>query len=519
MRIRPLLRCAGPALALVLPVAGPVRADRPLPSVTWDPIAVSVRADEVTALALAAGSDRLALGTRRGVLTGRPGEVFVRTLRRGPVHDVAFLPGAGTPTPDGGWLASTEDGLRRIDAAGVAVTAPGAGEADRLAGRIAVAEGAVAVATAGGAFVSTDARTWRSLAAAFPAGAVTARARRRRGEGFECWAAIGPRLWRTALRLREGALRPEAARRVTLPFAAADGGAVDLVLDLPGTDVAVVLPQMLAVRAEPGGAWVLRRPGLPGGGRIRRLSFALGRYWLATDRGLLEAPSLAGPWRRAAAPAGTAAVQDLAGDARRLVVATEAGVLAARAGPAPSADDRVPASAGSGDPRIEHVHRAAIGYLELGAGRLRALRKSVNRRAWLPVATLRAGYDDDRNRARDHDESFVSGEVRHLRDRDNDRSRDLELGVTLTWALGSLVYDPEQVDVSREVRALVELRDDVLDEITQLYYERRRVLAELERAAEPGARLRLRLRADELAAGIDAWTGGWFSRHTAPLAP
>ena len=49
---------------------------------------------------------------------------------------------------------------------------------------------------------------------------------------------------------------------------------------------------------------------------------------------------------------------------------------------------------------------------------------------------------------------------------------------------------------------------------TQLYFERRRVLAELS-VAPPDGRLRLGLRAAELAAGIDAWTGGWFSRARA----
>ncbi len=131
----------------------------------------------------------------------------------------------------------------------------------------------------------------------------------------------------------------------------------------------------------------------------------------------------------------------------------------------------------------------------------------------LPVASLRAGYDDDRASGFDDDEAFVSGAVRRLRDSDVDRSRDLEVAVTLSWDLGNLVYHPEQIDVSRETRALVELRDDVLDEITQLYYERRRVLAELAGTRDPVAALRLRLRADELAAGVDAWTGGWFGRR------
>ena len=66
---------------------------------------------------------------------------------------------------------------------------------------------------------------------------------------------------------------------------------------------------------------------------------------------------------------------------------------------------------------------------------------------------------------------------------------------------------------------MIELRDDVLDEITQLYFERRRVLVELAAAEAPGDTLRLRLRAAELAAGIDAWTGGWFSRALREPAP
>ena len=91
----------------------------------------------------------------------------------------------------------------------------------------------------------------------------------------------------------------------------------------------------------------------------------------------------------------------------------------------------------------------------------------------------------------------------------------------MTWNLGDVAYQPESIDISREAREVIELRDDVLDEITQLYFERRAVLAALHApVAMPHAEsLRLRLRAAELAAGIDAWTGGWFSRQLLPDAP
>ena len=68
---------------------------------------------------------------------------------------------------------------------------------------------------------------------------------------------------------------------------------------------------------------------------------------------------------------------------------------------------------------------------------------------------------------------------------------------------------------------MIELRDDVLDEITQLYFERQRVRRALAAAVsdDPAERERLALRAAELAAGLDAWTGGWFTRRTGPGFP
>ena len=55
----------------------------------------------------------------------------------------------------------------------------------------------------------------------------------------------------------------------------------------------------------------------------------------------------------------------------------------------------------------------------------------------------------------------------------------------LRWELGDLAYNPEAIDVSHEAREVIELRDEVLDEVTQLYFERRRVLLALSAAAAP----------------------------------
>ena len=85
----------------------------------------------------------------------------------------------------------------------------------------------------------------------------------------------------------------------------------------------------------------------------------------------------------------------------------------------------------------------------------------------------------------------------------------------LRWDWGDALHHPEEVDVAKEVREWTLLRDEILDEVSQLYFERLRVGAERARisADDPAARL-LEIRAAELGAGLDAWTDGWWS-HTA----
>ncbi len=155
--------------------------------------------------------------------------------------------------------------------------------------------------------------------------------------------------------------------------------------------------------------------------------------------------------------------------------------------------------------------------------RLRALRRGLARRGWLPSLSLSFGVERNRTSIKDHDEAFLSGETRLLDDRERRRAGELDAEITLRWDLGDVAYNPEVVDLSREARQVIALRDDILDEINQLYYERQRVLLKL--AAMPGwdaedsGAVLLRNRADELAAGLDAWTGGWFSAQLRQRSP
>jgi hypothetical protein len=299
-----------------------------------------------------------------------------------------------------------------------------------------------------------------------------------------------------------------AAARVPLPTAQRSDAAVDLRFDLPFAEALLLFPSSLALRD--GGSWQSLRPSLPPGSRASRLAFARGRLWLASDAGLLWAEDPRGPWRRAAPPFGSTPIAALVDDAEGLWLAARGRVVRSDVGAAPSAAES-PRSAS--EPAIAEVQRAALAYVDLAPERVRALARGAATRGWLPELQLSGGYGRSRGRHRDYDQAFVSGGMRELFDRDRDDDDDFDVGVTLSWDLGDVRFHPEQIDVLRETRAVIALRDDVLDEVTQLYFERRRVLGELARLPGGPERAALTGRADELAAGLDAWTGGWFSRR------
>lgn len=61
------------------------------------------------------------------------------------------------------------------------------------------------------------------------------------------------------------------------------------------------------------------------------------------------------------------------------------------------------------------------------------------------------------------------------------KGRDnIDWGVTLSWNLGELIWNDDQTSIDVRSRLMVELRDDILDEITKLYFERLRVKMELD---------------------------------------
>ncbi len=85
--------------------------------------------------------------------------------------------------------------------------------------------------------------------------------------------------------------------------------------------------------------------------------------------------------------------------------------------------------------------------------------------------------------------------------------------VSFKWSLSDLIWGEQQRLIDSQVRLLVKLRQDILDEVTRLYFEWRRLKSELSSCLQAAEVQEKRLRIEEITALLDALTGGYLSEN------
>ena len=169
----------------------------------------------------------------------------------------------------------------------------------------------------------------------------------------------------------------------------------------------------------------------------------------------------------------------------------------------------------AGEPDVGAVQAMAMSYTktnpELVEGWLKASRTAFG----LPAVTLSYDKDlDDYNTWNyldlDGNGSVETDEFQLYNSRADD---DDSFGVRLAWRLDKIVMSSERIRVINEAQDIVKLRDKILEDVTRLYFDRRRL--QVEQVLSPPGDLRTQLknelRLQELTANIDALTGGRFS--------
>ncbi|MCX5707506.1 MAG: hypothetical protein NTY14_00765 [Candidatus Omnitrophica bacterium] len=173
-----------------------------------------------------------------------------------------------------------------------------------------------------------------------------------------------------------------------------------------------------------------------------------------------------------------------------------------------SQNDGKPGFLGS-EPEIAAVQQAAMKFAEVEPEKIRQWRIKAAKKAWLPQISL--GLNRDTTDLW----HWESGSTTKELDDDLRRGRDsLDWDVRLSWNLGDLVWSDDQTSIDVRSRLTVQLRNDILDEVTKIYFERIRLKTELN-ALDIWDKNKIRdkeLRILELNAYLDALTGGYFSR-------
>lgn len=162
------------------------------------------------------------------------------------------------------------------------------------------------------------------------------------------------------------------------------------------------------------------------------------------------------------------------------------------------------------EPKIDEIQEAAIKYAEVEPQKIIQWRRLAAKKALLPQVSLGL----DRNTT-----DLWHWEGGSSTKNDDDilrRGRDsLDWDVSLNWDLSDLIWNDAQTAIDVRSRLMVELREDILDEVTKLYFERIRLKMELDNLSIEDRKKRFdkELRLLELTASLDALTGGYFSKH------
>jgi len=160
-------------------------------------------------------------------------------------------------------------------------------------------------------------------------------------------------------------------------------------------------------------------------------------------------------------------------------------------------------------PTIREIQQVAIKYAEVDPDKIRKWRMQAAIKAWLPTLAAKMNRD--------------TGDLWHWESGSTTKSDDDTLrkgkssigwDVAVSWDLSNIIFNNDQTSIDTRSRLMVQLRDDILDEVNKLYFERLRVKMELNNLAIEDGKKRgeKELRLQELTASLDALTGGYFSQ-------
>lgn len=166
-------------------------------------------------------------------------------------------------------------------------------------------------------------------------------------------------------------------------------------------------------------------------------------------------------------------------------------------------------------PSVRALQKAALEYGRLTTRRMKGWEWRAKFRALVPTISLELdrsitnNIDLDRGSTNDPD-VFLDGPD----------EKDTDYGVSVDWDLADLIWNSTETSIEIRERALVDQREEILREVTRLYFEYKRISMESAMIPEtdPVVALGKAIRCEEIVAQLDGLTGGFVSKWQADTA-
>ncbi|MFH1645150.1 MAG: hypothetical protein ABIB11_01895 [Candidatus Omnitrophota bacterium] len=240
------------------------------------------------------------------------------------------------------------------------------------------------------------------------------------------------------------------------------------------------------------------------------------RFYLATAKGIYYYDKQSSRWIYSSSGIAVSLIFKLVVSEKKgfLFAATEGGLYRADLWDIEENADFEKMDFSMNEPGIKEVQTAAMRYAEVSPEKIMWMRNAARKSAWFPE--LSVGLDRDVARTIDLDRGGTGDPDFYI---EGPRDKDWGWDLNLSWDLSKVIWNDDQTSIDVRSRLMVQLRNDILDEITKLYFERRRLQLELSQQSfkQGEAFIFKQLRYEELTANIDALTGGYFSEQIAVL--
>ncbi len=163
------------------------------------------------------------------------------------------------------------------------------------------------------------------------------------------------------------------------------------------------------------------------------------------------------------------------------------------------------------EPDILTLQEKAMEFAGVSPDKIIDWRRRLKKRALLPEFSI--DLDLDNNRTLSDSIAVSSSGSSNVGPDDKTMYKAIGVGISLDWDLKELIWSSEEVSIDTRAKLNTELRDDILSQLNQLYFEwKRQQVKLLDENLKPEKALSLLFKIEKLRADIDALTGGFLSR-------